>query len=97
MASVCLPRSLAEDTQENIHVAVYDSNTIKVFTKEGVPVWMHGQWSKRFGRNTALSVRNLNNSFGNCMHYIDFRDDSVYVVNSGFDTVLKYSIYVVII
>ena len=36
------PWGLALDPQGNIHVAAYGSNTIKVFTKEGVYVRMYG-------------------------------------------------------
>ena len=36
------PCGLALDPQENIHVAAYGTNTIKVFTKEGVYVRMYG-------------------------------------------------------
>ena len=36
------PWGLALDPQENIHVAAYHSNTIKVFTKKGVYVRMYG-------------------------------------------------------
>ena len=36
------PKGLALDPQGNIHIAVYGSNTIKVFTKEGVYIRMYG-------------------------------------------------------
>ena len=43
------PRGLALDPQENIHVAAYDSNTIKVFSREGVYIRTYGNPEKPSG------------------------------------------------
>ena len=43
------PRGLALDPQGNLHVAAYDSNSIKVFTREGVYIRTYGDPKKPSG------------------------------------------------
>ena len=108
------PWGLALDPQGNIHVAAEGSNTIKVFTKEGVCVRMYGDPNGPSGlaidgegyslvseiRGHCLSiydpegnkihtVGNLENPWGTAL---DPRDGSVFIANTGANTVLKYCV-----
>ena len=54
------PCGLALDPQGNIHVAAFGSNTIKVFTKEGVYVRMYGDPNGPMGIAMLLNIIYIN-------------------------------------
>ena len=80
------PWGLALDPQENIHVAAYHSNTIKVFTKKGVYVRMYGNPN----RPSGITIDDEGYSFvseygGHCLSIYDPEGNKIHTVGN-----LKY-------
>ena len=77
------PCGLALDHQGNIHVAAYHSNTIKVFTKEGVYVRMYGDPNGP----TGLAIDGEGYSLvsehdGNCLSIYDPEGNKIHTVGN---------------
>ncbi|KAL5496775.1 hypothetical protein EMCRGX_G013133 [Ephydatia muelleri] len=74
---------LALDPQGNIHVAAYHSNTIKVFTKEGVYVRMYGDPNGPTGLAIDDEGYSLVSEYdGNCLSIYDPEGNKIHTVGN---------------
>ena len=77
------PRGLAFDPQENIHVAAYDSNTIKVFTREGVHIRTYGNPKKPSGiAIDGDGYSFVSESGGSCVSIFDPEGNKIHTVGN---------------
>ena len=77
------PRCLAVDSQDNIHVTLYASSTIKVFTAEGAYIRMYGDVKGPRG----IAINEEGYSFvcereGNCVSIFDHRGHKIHTVGN---------------
>ena len=71
------------DPQGNIHVAAHDTNTIKVFTKEGVYVRMYGDPIGHIGiAIDAEGYSLVSDTNGNCLSIYDPEGNKVHTVRN---------------
>ena len=76
-----LPQGLAFDPLGNIHVAAYGSNTIKVFTKEGVYIRKYGDL--KGPRGIAIDSEGyifVIDTNGNCISIFDPQENKIHTV-----------------
>ena len=74
-------RGLALDPQGNIHVADYDSCTIKVFTREGVYVRMYGDPNGPSGLAIDDEGYSLvSERLGNCLSIYDPEENKIHAI-----------------
>ena len=76
-----LPQGLAFDPLGNIHVAAYGSNTIKVFTKEGVYIRKYGDLKRP--RGIAIDSEGyifVIECSGNCISIFDPQENKIHTV-----------------
>ena len=79
---VC-PRGLALDPQGNIHVAACDSNTIKVFSREGVFVRTYGDPKKPSGIAIGGDGYSfVSESDGSCVSIFDPEGNEIHTVGN---------------
>ena len=77
------PRGLALDPQGNIHVAACDSNTIKVFTIEGVYIRTYGDLKKPSGIAIGSDGYSFaSESDGSCVSIFDLEGNKVHTVDN---------------
>ena len=89
------PRGLALDPQGNLHVAAYDSNSIKVFTREGVYIRTYGDPKKPSGIAIGGDGYSfVSESDGSCVSIFDPEENKVHTVgklNQPLGIALRYS------
>ena len=79
---VC-PRGLALDPRGNIHVAACDSNTIKVFSKEGVYIRTYGYPNKPSGIAIGGDGYSfVSESDGSCVSIFDLKGNKIHTVDN---------------
>ena len=75
------PVGLALDSQENIHVAAYGSNTVKVFTPEGTYLRMYGDMVGPMGVDIDEDGYSLvSEGRGNCISIFDPQGHKIHIV-----------------